>query len=69
MLSRTPPEYSQAASGIATLDDFAAILPRMARIAENRFLNNATAYPPAGPVIPRPTLWPNPLAIPKEDDE
>ena len=69
MLSRTPPEYSRTASRISTLDEFAAIVAPMARIAENRFLNNAPAFPPAGPVIPRPTLGPNPLAIPKEDDE
>lgn len=70
MLGRTPPEYRQEANSIPTLDAFAQILPPMARIADNRFLRDARAYPPAGPVIPRPTLsGPNPLTIPKEPDE
>lgn len=56
MLGRTPPEYRQAANSIPTLSAFADILPPMARIADNRFLRGAKAYPPTGPVIPRPTL-------------
>jgi FxsC-like protein len=56
MLDRTPPEYRQAANCVPNLGAFADILPPMARIAEYRFLRGARAYPPTGPVIPRPTL-------------
>ncbi len=56
MLGRTPPEYRQAANRIPTLGDFADILPPMARIADNRFLRDARAYPPSGPAMPRPML-------------
>jgi hypothetical protein len=61
MLDRTPPEYRQAANSIPTLADFADILPTMTRIADNRFLRGANAYPPSGPAISRPMLsWPHP---------
>jgi FxsC-like protein len=70
MLSRTPPQYRQAANDIPTQDAFADIMPPMARVADNRFLREARAYPPAGPMIPRPTLsGPNPFNIPGEHDE
>lgn len=73
MLDRTPPQHRQVANSIPTLGDFAGILPTMARVADNTFLNHAPAYPPTGPVIPRPMLYgpnpgPNPLAIEKERD-
>jgi FxsC-like protein len=70
MLSRTPPQYRQAANDIPTQDAFADIMPPMARVADNRFLRDAPAYPPPGPAIPRPTLsGPNPSNTPREHDE
>ncbi|HUJ06092.1 MAG TPA: TIR-like protein FxsC [Streptosporangiaceae bacterium] len=56
MLDRTPPEYRHAANRIPTLADFANILPTMTRIADNRFLRDARAYPPSGPAMSRPML-------------
>lgn len=56
MIDRTPPEYRHAANRITTLAGFADILPSMARVADNRFLRDARAFPPGGQVIPRPML-------------
>lgn len=56
MLDHIPLEYRQAANSIPTLGDFADILPPMARIADNRYLRYATAYPPGGPARRRPML-------------
>ena len=80
MLARTPSQHRMVANNIPTLGDFADILPPMAHVADKRFLNFANAYPPTGPMRPRPTLLrprpmlygpnpgPNPLAIEKERD-
>jgi hypothetical protein len=45
-----------AASGIPTLQDFGQLLPEMTMIMLKRFRKEATAHPPAGPVVERPRL-------------
>ncbi len=45
-----------AASGIPTLQDFGQLLPEMTMIMLKRFLKDAPAHPPAGPVVERPRL-------------
>lgn len=56
LLEHTPRDFQEAARRIPTLGDFADILPPMARIADNRFLRYAPAYPPSGPTTHRPML-------------
>ena len=51
-----PRRCQMAASGIPTLQDFGQILPEMTMIMLKRFRKEATAHPPAGPVIARPRL-------------
>ena len=55
-LASVPRRCQMAASGIPTLQDFGQILPEMTMIMLKRFRKEATAHPPAGPVIERPRL-------------
>jgi FxsC-like protein len=55
-LASVPRRCQMAASGIPTLQDFGQILPEMTMIMLKRFRREATAHPPAGPVIERPRL-------------
>jgi len=55
-LTSVPHRCRMAASGIPTLQDFGQILPEMTMIMLKRFRREATAHPPAGPVIERPRL-------------
>jgi FxsC-like protein len=55
-LASVPRRCQMAASGIPTLQDFGQILPEMTMIMMKRFRKEATAHPPAGPVIERPRL-------------
>jgi FxsC-like protein len=55
-LTSVPHRCRMAASGIPTLQDFGQILPEMTMIMLKRFRKEATAHPPAGPVIERPRL-------------
>ena len=58
-----------AASGIPTLQDFGQLLPEMTLIMLKRFRTEATAHPPAGPVIERPLLRRAAPRIPEVPDE
>ena len=55
-LASVPRRCPMAANGIPTLQDFGQILPEMTMIMLKRFRKEATAHPPAGPVIERPRL-------------
>jgi FxsC-like protein len=55
-LASVPRRCQMAANGIPTLQDFGQILPEMTMIMMKRFRKEATAHPPAGPVIERPRL-------------
>ena len=55
-LASVPRRCQMAANGIPTLQDFGQILPEMTMIMLKRFRKEATAHPPAGPVIERPRL-------------
>jgi FxsC-like protein len=55
-LAGVPRRCQMAASGIPTLQDFGQLLPEMTLIMLKRFRKEATAHPPAGPVIERPRL-------------
>jgi FxsC-like protein len=55
-LAGVPRRCQMAATGIPTLQDFGQILPEMALLMLKRFRKEATAHPPAGPVIERPRL-------------
>ena len=55
-LASVPRRCLMAASGIPTLQDFGQLLPEMTMIMLKRFRKEATAHPPAGPVIERPRL-------------
>ena len=55
-LASVPRRCQMAASGIPTLQDFGQLLPEMTMIMLKRFRKEATAHPPAGPVIERPRL-------------
>ena len=55
-LAGVPRRCQMAASGIPTLQDFGQILPEMTLLMLKRFRKEATAHPPAGPVIERPRL-------------
>jgi FxsC-like protein len=55
-LASVPRRCQMAADGIPTLQDFGQILPEMTMIMMKRFRKEATAHPPAGPVIERPRL-------------
>jgi FxsC-like protein len=55
-LAGVPRRCQMAASGIPTLQDFSQILPEMTLLMLKRFRKEATAHPPAGPVIERPRL-------------
>jgi FxsC-like protein len=55
-LASVPRRCQMAANGIPTLQDFSQILPEMTMIMLKRFRKEATAHPPAGPVIERPRL-------------
>jgi hypothetical protein len=55
-LAGVPRRCQMAASGIPTLQDFGQLLPEMTLLMLKRFRKEATAHPPAGPVIARPRL-------------
>lgn len=55
-LASVPRRCRMAASGIPTLQDFGQLLPEMTMLMLKRFRKEATAHPPAGPVITRPRL-------------
>ncbi len=55
-LASVPMRCQMAANGIPTLQDFGQLLPEMMMIMLKRFRKEATAHPPAGPVIERPRL-------------
>jgi FxsC-like protein len=55
-LRGVPRRCPMAAAGIPTLQDFGQILPEMTMVMLKRFRKEATAHPPAGPVIARPRL-------------
>jgi len=55
-LAGVPRRCQMAASGIPTLQDFGQLLPEMTMIMLKRFRKEATAHPPAGPVVERPRL-------------
>lgn len=55
-LASVPRRCQMAASGIPSLQDFGQILPEMTMIMLKRFRKEATAHPPAGPIIERPRL-------------
>jgi FxsC-like protein len=55
-LASVPRRCQMAASGIPTLQAFGQILPEMTLLMLKRFRKEATAHPPAGPVIERPRL-------------
>ncbi|HEX9358395.1 MAG TPA: TIR-like protein FxsC [Streptosporangiaceae bacterium] len=55
-LAGVPRRCQMAANGIPTLQDFGQLLPEMTMIMLKRFRKEATAHPPAGPVIERPRL-------------
>jgi FxsC-like protein len=55
-LAGVPRRCQMAASGVPTLQDFGQLLPEMTLIMLKRFRKEATAHPPAGPVIERPRL-------------
>ena len=55
-LASVPRRCQMAASGIPTLQDFGQLLPEMTMLMLKRFRKEATAHPPAGPVIERPRL-------------
>ena len=55
-LATVPRRCQMAASGIPTLQDFGQLLPDMTMIMLKRFLKDAPAHPPAGPVLERPRL-------------
>jgi FxsC-like protein len=55
-LASVPRRCQMAANGIPTLQDFGQILPEMTMMMLKRFRKEATAHPPAGPVIERPRL-------------
>jgi len=55
-LAGVPRRCRMAATGIPTLQDFGQILPEMTMIMMKRFRKEASAHPPAGPVIERPRL-------------
>jgi FxsC-like protein len=55
-LTSVPHRCRMAANGIPTLQDFGQLLPEMTMIMLKRFRKEATARPPAGPVIERPRL-------------
>jgi FxsC-like protein len=55
-LNSVPRRCAMAASGIPTLEDFAQLLPEMTMLMLKRFRKEATAYPPARPIIERPRL-------------
>jgi FxsC-like protein len=55
-LAGVPRRCQMAASGIPTLQDFGQLLAEMTMIMLKRFRKEATAHPPAGPVIERPRL-------------
>lgn len=55
-LASVPRRCQMAAEGIPTLQDFGQLLPEMVMIMMKRFRKEATAHPPAGPVIDRPRL-------------
>jgi FxsC-like protein len=55
-LAGVPRRCQMAARGIPTLQDFGQLLPEMTLIMLKRFRKEATAHPPAGPVIERPRL-------------
>jgi FxsC-like protein len=55
-LAGVPRRCRMAANGIPTLQDFGQLLPEMTMIMLKRFRKEATAHPPAGPVVERPRL-------------
>ena len=55
-LASVPRRCQMAATGIPTLQDFSQLLPEMTLLMLKRFRKEATAHPPAGPVIARPRL-------------
>jgi FxsC-like protein len=65
-LASVPRRCQMAANGIPTLQDFGQILPEMTMIMLKRFRKEATACPPAGPVVERPRLR---RADPRESGE
>jgi FxsC-like protein len=65
-LAGVPRRCQMAASGIPTLQDFGQLLPEMTMIMLKRFRKEATAHPPAGPVVERPRLR---RADPRESGE
>lgn len=65
-LAGVPRRCQMAANGIPTLQDFGQLLPEMTMIMLKRFRKEATAHPPAGPVVARPRLR---TADPQESGE
>lgn len=55
-LAGVPRRCQMAATGIPTLQDFGQLLPEMTMLMLKRYRREATAHPPAGPVIERPRL-------------
>jgi FxsC-like protein len=55
-LAGVPRRCQMAANGIPTLQDFGQLLPEMTMIMLKRFRKEATAHPPAGPIVERPRL-------------
>lgn len=65
-LAGVPRRCQMAANGIPTLQDFGQLLPEMTMIMLKRFRKEATAHPPAGPIVERPRLR---RADPRESGE
>ncbi len=68
-LAGVPRRCQMAASGIPTLQDFGQLLPEMTLLMLKRFRKEATAHPPAGPVIARPRLRRADRMDPENPDE
>ena len=64
-----PRRCQMAATGIPTLQDFGQLLPEMTLLMLKRFRKEATAHPPAGPVIARPRLRRADRMDPEKPDE
>jgi FxsC-like protein len=68
-LASVPRRCQMAAAGIPTLQDFGQLLPEMTMLMLKRFRKEATAHPPAGPVIARPRLRRADRTEPESPDE
>ncbi len=68
-MASVPRRCQMAATGIPTLQDFGQLLPEMTLLMLKRFRKEATAHPPAGPVIVRPRLRRADRMDPENPDE